>query len=216
MRRIMALPILLLPTLLLPHGAAHAEAETGFYVEAQLGASLPDSVDASNDGIDGSVDFNDAFVAGGAVGYRFPWARLELNGSWRDYDVDQVNAPGFASGGSGNATAVIGFVNLFLDPDLGWPVRPFVGGGIGGAYLSVDTGDDAPIRIDDNTGAFAWNVGGGLSVDVAQHVTLSVGYRFVSIAGTDFSSSVAGVDTGDLDVDDFRTHEVLVGLRYTF
>jgi hypothetical protein len=28
--------------------------------------------------------------------------------------------------------------------------------------------------------------------------------------------SVAGVDTGDVDVDDVTSHEILIGVRYTF
>jgi opacity protein-like surface antigen len=43
-----------------------------------------------------------------------------------------------------------------------------------------------------------------------------VTYRYLRLAGTDFSAAVAGVDAGDVDVDDAALHEVLVGLRYTF
>ncbi len=69
---------------------------------------------------------------------------------------------------NGDALALVGLVNLHLDPDLNWPVRPYLGGGIGAAYVALDTGDDAPLEV--NTG----------------------------------------------DVDDVTSHEVLVGLRYTF
>jgi opacity protein-like surface antigen len=95
-------------------------------------------------------------------------------------------------------------------------VRPWLGGGIGAAYVSLDTGDDAPLEVDDQAGAFAWNLAAGLSYDLTAHVTLSAGYRYLRLEGTDFSASVAGVDTGDVDVDDVTSHEVLVGLRYTF
>jgi opacity protein-like surface antigen len=47
-------------------------------------------------------------------------------------------------------------------------------------------------------------------------VTLNAGYRYLRLEGTDLSASVAGADTGDVDVDDVTSHEVLVGLRYTF
>jgi opacity protein-like surface antigen len=76
-------------------------------------------------------------------------------------DTDQVQAQGRSSSGNGYTLAVVALValvNLHLDPDLGWPVRPYLGGGIGAAYVSLDTGD----------------------------------------------------------VDDVTSHEVLVGLRYTF
>ena len=207
--------LLLLP-LLAAAAPAQAASKTGPYVEAQLGYAFPDPVDVSDGPIDGGVDLKDAFVFGGAVGYRFPWVRLELNGSWRKFDVDQVKASGFgSSGGDGDASAAVGLVNLYLDPSVDWPVRPFIGG-VGGAYVSVDTGDDSPIEVDDEAGAFAWNLMAGLSYNVTPAVTLSAGYRYLRLEGTDFSASLAGVDTGDVDVDDVVSHEVVVGLRYTF
>lgn len=196
-------------------GPAWAEVETGFYLEGQVGYSSPESVDASAGGVDGDVDFKEAAVFGGAVGWRFTHARLELNGSYRKYDVDEVDAAGFDATGDGDATSVVGLVNLFIDPDLGYPVHPFLGGGIGAAYLEVDTGD-SPLEIDDQAGAFAWNLSAGLTWDVTPNVALSASYRYLRLAGTDFSADLAGVDVGDVDVDDVVSHEVLLGLRYTF
>jgi OmpA-OmpF porin, OOP family len=195
---------------------ALAQGNTGFYVEGNLGYAIPDTVDASVGEIDGEVELEDAFVFGGALGYRFPWIRLELNGSYRKFDTDEVKAQGQSAGGNGDASAVVGLFNAYLDPDLGVPVRPYLGGGVGGAYVKLDTGDDAPLGVDDEAGAFAWNLAAGLSYDVTAHVTLSAGYRYLRLEGTDFSASLAGVDTDDVDVDDVTSHEILVGLRYTF
>jgi OmpA-OmpF porin, OOP family len=193
------------------YGAAPASAQgnTGFYLEGNLGYAFPDSVDASASGIDGEVELKDAFVFGGALGYRFPWVRLELNGSYRKFDTDKVKAQGQSVSGNGDATAVVGLFNVYVDPDLdlGVPVHPYLGGGIGGAYVKLDTGDDAPLSIDDEAGAFAWNLAAGLSYDVMEHITLSAGYRYLRFEG---------VDTGDVDVDDITSHEVLIGLRCTF
>lgn len=193
------------------YGAAPASAQgnTGFYLEGNLGYAFPDSVDASASGIDGEVELKDAFVFGGAMGYRFPWVRLELNGSYRKFDTDKVKAQGQSVSGNGDATAVVGLFNVYVDPDLdlGVPVHPYLGGGIGGAYVKLDTGDDAPLSIDDEAGAFAWNLAAGLSYDVTEHITLSAGYRYLRFEG---------VDTGDVDVDDITSHEILIGLRYIF
>jgi opacity protein-like surface antigen len=200
------------------YGAAPAAAQsnTGFYLEGNLGYAFPDSVDASASGIDGEVELKDAFVFGGALGYRFPWVRLELNGSYRKFDTDKIKTQGQSVSGNGDATAAVGLFNVYLDPDLGVPVHPYLGGGIGGAYVKLDTGDDAPLRVDDEAGVFAWNLAAGLSFDVTQHVTLSAGYRYLRLEGTDFSASVAGVNTDGVDVDDVTSHEILIGLRYTF
>ena len=197
------------------YGAAPASAQgnTGFYVEGNLGYAFPDTIDASAGGIDGEVELDDAFVFGGALGYRWPWVRLELNGSYRKFDTDEVEAQGLSASGNGDATAVVGLFNVYLDPDLGVPVRPYLGGGVGGAYVELDTGDDAPLSVDDEAGAVAWNLAAGLSYDVMEHVTLSAGYRYLRLEGTDFSARIAGVDTRDVAVDDVTTHEIQIGLR---
>ncbi|MEK0084147.1 outer membrane protein [Benzoatithermus flavus] len=201
---------------LLLSAPAWAEVNTGVYVEGQVGYSFPESVDAGVGGIDGDIDLEEAPVFGGAIGYRFTYARLELNGSYRKYDVDKVHAEGLRSGGDGEATSVVGLVNLFIDPDLGLPVHPFVGGGVGAAYVEVDTGNDSPLEVDDEAGAFAWNLSAGLTWDITPSVALSASYRYLRLAGTDFSADLAGIDIGDVDVDDVVSHEVLLGLRYTF
>lgn len=211
---------LFVATLLLAAGPALAAPDTGFYLEGQLGYGFPDEVDASDDGLDGEVELDDAPVFGGALGWKFPWLRLEANVSYRKNDVDGVdaNALGFdvSSSGNGDVTSLVGLVNAFVDLDLDFPVRPFVGGGVGAAYLEVDTGSGSPIEIDDEAGAFAWNLVGGIGVDLVESVTLTASYRYLRLEGTDVSADLAGVDAGDVDIDDLATHEVLVGLRYTF
>jgi opacity protein-like surface antigen len=110
----------------------------------------------------------------------------------------------------------VGLVNAIVDLDLDFPVRPFVGGGVGAAYVKVDTGSSSTIEVDDEAGAFAWNLLAGIGFDVTESVTVSASYRYLRLEGTDFSADLAGVDAGDVDVDDLASHEVLVGLRYTF
>ncbi len=202
---------------LLASGTALA-ADQGFYLEGQLGYGFPDEVEIGDDGLDGEVDFDEAPVYGGALGWKFPWFRLEANVSYRKNDADGLDVGGIAfdGGGGGEATSVVGLVNAFVDLDFDFPVRPFFGGGVGAAYVDVDTGSGAPIEVDDEAGAFAWNLSAGLGVDLSESVTLSASYRYLRLEGTNFSADLAGVDVGDVDIDDLASHEVLVGLRYTF
>lgn len=205
-----------LVALALAAGPAWAQPDTGLYLEGQLGYSFPDEAEASARGIDGEVELDDAPVFGGALGYRFPWARLEANVSYRQNDVDGVEVGGVDFGSDGDTKALVGLVNLYLEPDLGLPLRPYVGGGVGAAYLSVDTGDGSPLEIDDEAGAFTWNLLAGLGYDLTESLALTATYRYLRLEGTDFSADLAGVDVGDVDVDDVDLHEVVLGLRYTF
>ena len=197
-------------------GPAWAQVDTGIYLEGNLGYSFPDQVDVSDNDLDGEVELDDAPVFGGAIGYRFPWARIEASVSYRQNDVDEVKVGGSDFSGDGKTKALVGLVNAYLDLDFGLPVHPYVGGGVGAAYVSVDTGNNSPLEVDDEAGAFAWNLLAGVGYDVTESVALTATYRYLRLEGTDFSGDLAGVDTGDVDVDDVALHEILLGLRYTF
>jgi OmpA-OmpF porin, OOP family len=203
-------------TVLLLADPALARPDTGFYLEGNLGYSHPDSVDARDGAVKGEVELGDTAVFGGALGYKFPWFRLEANVSYRENDIDKVRVEGFDFNSNGDTKALVGLVNGIIDIDIDFPVRPYFGGGIGGAYLKLNTGSGMPFEIDDNTGTFAWDLLAGLGWDVTESVALTITYRYLRLEGTDFSASVAGVDDGNVDVDAAALHEVLVGLRYTF
>ena len=157
------------------HGAAPASAQgnTGFDPQGDLGYAFPDL----GSGIDGAVELKDAFVFGAAPGDCFPWVRRELNGSYRKSDTAKVKAQGQSVSGKGDAAAAVGLFNVYFDPDLGVPVHPHLGGGVGGAYVKLETGDDPRLRVGDEAGAFACNLAAGVSYDGTGHVTLSAGYR---------------------------------------
>ena len=122
------------------HGAAPASAQgnTGFDPQRDLGCPVPDL----GSGTDGAVELKEAFVFGAAPGDCFPWVRRELNGSYRKSDTAKVKAQGQSVSGKGDAAAAVGLFNVYFDPDLGVPVHPHRGGGVGGAYVKLETGDD--------------------------------------------------------------------------
>jgi opacity protein-like surface antigen len=191
--------------------------DTGLYLEGDLGYSFPDEVDVSAGGLDGELELDDGPVFGGALGWKFPWFRLEANVSYRENDADEVSVEGADFGADGETKALVGLINAYVDLDVGhFPLRPYVGGGVGGAYLELDTGDDTPLSVDDEAGAFAWNLLAGVGYDITESVAITATYRYLRLEGSDFSADLAGVDLGDVDVDDVALHEALIGLRYTF
>ena len=210
--------------LLLP-GAVLAQPDGGLYLEGNLGYSFPEQVDVDGEvdvpgfgtfGLDGDAELDDAYVVGGAVGYglalgpRGGRARLEANVSWRENDIDEVEFDGIGGAGDGEVGALVGLVNAYYDLDFGLPLRPYLGGGIGGARVSIDA--DGPLEIDDKGWAFAWNLAAGLGYQLADGLELTGGYRYLRIEGTDFDVDGGG----ELDVGNYASHEVLLGLRYSF
>ena len=221
------LPAAAAVALLLLSGPALAQADGGPYLEANLGYGFPEQVDVDGEaeaplvgalGFDGDLELDDAYVLGGALGYGLAFGpgggrlRLEANVSWRENDVDELEVEGFDVEGDGEAGAVVGLANVYYDLDLGIPLRPYVGGGIGAARVNVDADAGGLLDVDDEGWAFAWDLAAGLGYEVADGLELTGGYRYLRIEGTDFDVDGGG----ELDVDNYASHEVLLGLRYTF
>lgn len=95
--------------------------------------------------------------------------------------------------------------NAYFDYLTCTPWTPYVGAGIGSAYLKADFGDVAKSNYN-----LAWQVMAGLTYDINSNWTLDAGYRYADLGRIrkNFGDSVAKVTA--------RDHEVLLGVRYTF
>ena len=95
--------------------------------------------------------------------------------------------------------------NAYFDYLTCTPWTPYVGAGIGSAYLKADDGEQAKSVYN-----LAWQVMAGLTYDINSHWTLDAGYRYADLGRIRKNSgdSVAKLTA--------RDHEVLLGVRYTF
>jgi opacity protein-like surface antigen len=154
----------------------------------------------------------------GALGYGLALGpgggrlRLEANASWRENDIDGLDADGLDIEADGELGVLVGLANAYYDFDLGLPLRPYLGGGVGAARVSVDTDTGGLLDVDDEGWAFAWNLAAGLGYELGGGLELTGGYRYLRVEGTDLDVDGGG----ELDVDNYASHEVLLGLRYTF
>ena len=198
--------------------------EGGPYVALYGGASWLQDSDAGFDTDDlafdddeAEVEFDTGWIAGAAVGYQADLfgfePRLELDGAYRQHDVDggTFGALDFDDDDvDGDVRAVSGLVNAWFDFPVG-ALAPYVGGGVGAAWIDADdvtvgTGVD----IDDNDVAFAWQLGAGVGYDLTPSWTATVDYRWFN------AENVGLEDDGDKLGLDYETHNVMAGLRYTF
>lgn len=154
---------------------ADTYAAMGFYLRADAGWSwLSDKKDDS------------AFAVGGGAGYQYDEnLRGDLRIDWAgNYDTRRENdAVGI--------TTILG--NAYFDIPNDTMVTPFVGGGVGYGWKSVDGGRDKD--------GFAFAVMAGASVEVMENLSLDVEYRFRDV-----------VVSGDNPME----HQILTGLRYKF
>ena len=110
------------------------------------------------------------------------------------------------------------FANLFWDFHNDTALTPYVGAGLGMAF--VYTGYDFTdangnkFSADDRFTNFAWNVGAGLAYNINENFTLDAAYRFVGLGYTEVSATSGGrqYEIGNRPYN----NEFMVGLRYGF
>lgn len=166
-------------------------------------------------------DYDLGYTGSGFVGLELPdiyyglGVRLEGELGLAQFEVDThtVGAAPIASAASFGATdALYGMANLYVDYGLG-VFRPFVGGGIGVAQVEFDnhgiTG--APGVMDDTANGLAWQVMGGLGVDVTNAITLEAMVRYQAIQDVGVISS-----TGPKTQVDLASTQVMLGARFSF
>ncbi len=121
---------------------------------------------------------------------------------------------------SSSYSALLLMANAYVDLGTFKGITPYVGAGIGGAYVKWDDlrntiGEDSWVHKGAKEWRFAWSLMAGASYCLTQNLQLDAGYRYTRIAGGRmFEESGIGVGPG-FD-DGFNVHEARAGLRYSF
>jgi opacity protein-like surface antigen len=186
-------------------GAGTAQAD-GLYISVFGGANWAEDSSASfftrvdtddATGYNWSTDPDTGFVVGGVVGTHLDkWVqglRVELEASYRRNDVGGVwNASDFDTGPTvdfttggaidANLSTFAVMANVWYEHDMGWKVRPYVGGGVGWARTKLDgvllTTTTFDTTFDRENDGFAWQLGVGFNYEAAPGVDVGLGYRY--------------------------------------
>ena len=212
---------------------AQAQAADGWYVQLDAGAAfLSDSTSTATDGAGNSITFDTEFDTGfgvhAALGHSWDPYRLEAEVSYRrndfdTFDITNVTAAGIGSfntaiklDGDGDVSALGLMVNGWYDVNTGSPWRPFVGGGLGLARISVNDASATVLGVsvllaDDDDWVFAYQAGAGVGYEVNPNTVISLGYRFFATADPDFTT----VDGDPFDAE-YQSHNIEIGVRFFF
>jgi OOP family OmpA-OmpF porin len=188
--------------------AASAQYTTGPYVSLGAGANFTQEADTSGAGIDTEYEFNSGPAVVGALGYGFGNGfRVEGEINYRNNDIDKAST-GAASG----KFSSWGFLaNGLYDIMLGWPVTPFVGGGIGVADVSWRASvPGSALSVGQAEPRFAYQAIGGLSYAITDQLKADASYRY--FATTD---PVENISAGKVSTQ-YRNHTILLALRWEF
>jgi len=165
-------------------------------------------------------DYDDGLVLGGGIGFNLMRGfRIDAT---LDYRFENELSGYYPAAGPANQTSadvdtLLGLVNFYYDLDMGHRITPYVGVGVGFADHDVDGADFAG-GGDTN---FAWALMAGVAVDLKDRWKLDVGYRYLNMGelkvGIKESEKATKFATADfVETDDLESHEIRVGLRYSF
>jgi outer membrane protein OmpA-like peptidoglycan-associated protein len=188
-----------------------------------------------------SVDVGFAWGFAGvlSVGYGFGnGLRLELEGSYRQNDVDNIKASGIGTlpRPSGTAASYGVMFNALYDFRLG-PVMPYVGAGVGyvindwqdiGFGQRTAAGNAANLTFGGDSGTFAYQgiLGLALPIESVPGLALTAEYRFLGTAQVELDGRANGVvqfggqrfadrQAFSYSADNYN-HSIMFGVRYNF
>jgi len=216
--------------------AASAQAQD-FYISAFGGLNFQedqDSVRVADSELSQRVklDFDPGTTVGGSLGYALPLGflgrfRLELEGAYRENDLDTGSTLAGEQAFSGDQSAISGLAMLYYDlADIPGLMTPYLGAGAGVASIDSDVayapagGDpDAPtVRFGgDSQTELAWQVVAGFRVPLVLGLELTLDGRYFAATDPDFARRRidTGAQTGRFD-SEFESWTVTGGFRWTF
>lgn len=189
---------------------AQSAERTGYYVDGKLGLNIPSDADLDTGGASNSVQIDEDAAGFLSLGYDYEglW-RGELELGHRLGGVDEVNDVN----ASGDVDATSLMANLIADFDIGEPlVKPFLGAGIGLAYVDVDGVNPVNgVTVDDDDISVAGQLLAGASFQLSDQLDLVAQYTYIYVPSLEFNVGAAG----DSDTD-YAAQTVSLGLRYRF
>jgi outer membrane protein OmpA-like peptidoglycan-associated protein len=220
--------VLLAATMGVLPAVASAQPVNGLYIGAMGGYNIVQDSDLSfSPPRAGShdVEFDGGWAAIARIGWGFGEVapgiglRAELEGNYRDNDVDRLKIGSVTQTGVGGSQQTYGaMLNALVDFDLGLGfLYPYLGAGIGWAWTNWDgVKTSAGTIVDDDDNNFAFQGIVGLSVPIAAVPGLAINaeYRFFGTLKNEFKVTPAG-GGGTVEADNYN-HTFLIGLRYAF
>jgi OmpA-OmpF porin, OOP family len=171
-----------------------------------------------------SAEYDPGWVVLGALGWGFGnGLRAELEGNYRYNEVDAVRIPGVAGTVGGQAARTYGgMVNVLYDFNMGWPIVPYVGVGIGAAWNNFEGnrgGSQTEVTL-----AYQAILGAAYRLDAAvPGLALTGEFRYYGATTPDFKGDTIVTNAGATRTTTTTTLDpsnnnfsFLLGVRYNF
>ncbi len=187
---------------------------SGWYLRGDVGYRFQRIRSASNPANDYTASsIKNAFMGGGGAGIKAKWFRADITG---DYGWRSLYSGSTASGANTVSAKIDTFtvlLNGYLDLGTWSGFTPYVGGGIGGAYVGTSSYETVPPQPALTPTVSRWNVAwaamAGVSYNLSYNLLLDVGYRHV-----DMGDVIGGPTSNQLTVKKLTGDEIRIGIRY--
>ncbi len=183
--------------------ADRAMAEQGYYLELHGGGViLEDSDMAASDSLSGSVGFDTGYLIGGAFGYAWEqgW-RGEFALDYRDNDIDENDL-------TGDMTSLAFMLNGYYQLPVDFPVKPYIGAGIGWARVDLDAKSSGSEVVEDDDIDFAYQVMAGITYEINPAIAVGAGYVYFATEDPSFhAKNGRGFDA------EYATHNFMIQFR---
>ncbi|GAA0776618.1 porin family protein [Roseibium denhamense] len=226
-----------LPTPVIEHIPEVPAAAGGWYLRGDIAYKVyGDPSGSFNDGLIGDLRFeresiDNAWMIGVGVGYKFTdYLRTDVTLDYetpaavKGYAVCGACTGGFSEEGTDIDVWTV-MLNGYIDIGTWHRITPYVGAGIGAAYVrtdntySINPGSTGRSEYDGENSEwnFAWALMAGASYAVTDNWAIDAGYRYKDL-GEAKTVVLNDVGTGGSRIkwEDLTAHEFRLGARYTF
>jgi len=228
---------LLAATVLAVPVAVKAQPVSGLYVGAGAGVNfISDEYERHSPGlgtVGKTLQFDPGFVGSASVGYGLGnGLRFELQGDYYSNNIHKSTGTSFPTRSGGTQENYGPMANALFDLDVGLPIFPYVGAGVGYQftrwhnlrYYSTNLAAPATEASTDTWGAFAYQgiLGVAYPISAVPGLSLTAEYRFMGVLPNErfkaglVSGSPAHLSQGNLVITSDYNHSAMFGLRYAF
>jgi opacity protein-like surface antigen len=167
------------------------------YVELDLGASIPLDSEIIDDA---DASYNPTIAFTSAVGYAFNQNfRVDLEYGYQEADIDRI--AGVNVDGAASLTVHTALANGYYNFKNSTKITPFIGGGVGAAFLEGNLGSASASDT-----VLAYQGTAGASYSVNDHLAVTGSYRYL-----DTEDGALGMQKAS-----FSDNLVRLGMAYSF
>ena len=162
---------------------------------------------------EGTVSCSEGYVLSGVYGAVFNTIplRAEFELLFQHNEISSItsDSPLLPLGESASIALLGGMANAYLDLRNKTPVTPYIMGGLGYGFYTIELDDD---NVGD-TSVFIYQAGAGIQYELRTrnnfHYTLDAGYRFVASSDPEIDEALGGTYETE-----YTAHLFMIGVRF--